>query len=131
MNDEALSRLNLPDPRIALLVDVITCTDVDPQIRERAIDHPSISDAVLLAFMQTASEDVFDRCSAATSRIAVLRHYMLDGNVDQRTSVAFNSASAEAAHKPSFPRPHPSIQSSVCFATPKPALGIDGLAPDL
>jgi len=37
----------------------------------------------------------FDRCIAATSRIAVLRHYMLEGNVDQRTSVAFNSASDE------------------------------------
>jgi len=44
-DDEGRSRLNLPDPGIALLADVITCTDVDPQIRDYAIDHPSISDA--------------------------------------------------------------------------------------
>ena len=92
-DDEALSRLNLPDPGMALLVDVITCIDVDPQIRDYAIDHPSISDTELLAFMQSASEGVLGRCLVATSRTAVLRYYMLEGNVDQRASVAFNNAS--------------------------------------
>jgi hypothetical protein len=91
-DDEAWSRLNLPDPGIALLAEVITCGDVDLELRDMAMNHPSISDDELLTFLETLSEGVALRCIAATTRVAVLHHYMLEGNDEQRRTVAFNPA---------------------------------------
>jgi len=115
-DEEAWFRVGLPDPGLPLLAEVIATSGLDPEVRELAVDHESISDEELIELMHAGDEITFRRCITSTTRLPVLHYWMLNGNPEQRSSVAFNPAGDSTIALLALSDPDDDVRAHIMFS---------------
>ncbi len=113
-----------PEPGVRYLLDLFVNTDLEHDVRAGALNDPSIPISIVHCFIRSLAPEVRDVALTLTSRSSVLAEWAAIGTVVERTVVAFNPYTPQAALRRLAADPEASVRMQLPFnpATPPDVL---------
>jgi hypothetical protein len=97
------------------LIRIVESTDVDPHLREGALNHPRMSDDAIEMLLIQGPDGLRTRILASIHRAAILRQWACAHQVTDRAAVAMNPATPPDAVSRLFRDKAPEVRSNLVF----------------
>jgi hypothetical protein len=116
MDEESIvDLLNDPQASQADLIQVIEATDVDPHLRDGALNHQNLSDDAIEMLLIQGSDGLRTRILAGVQRATILRQWARTHQVTDRATVAMNPATPPDAVSHLVRDRAPEVRSNLVF----------------